>query len=368
VSIDVTTWLEGVYLGNTMRDYLVAILLILLGVFASRFSNAYLGVTLQRLTRLTHSTVDDQIAEGAVGPLSAGFFLAFCKLAQLSLKLSETVNTFASNALFAAAALLAGVITNRAMDVVFREIIQPWSYDLGGQKDDQLGIFARKFGKATLWILLIIVTMEHVGLDMISLVTGLGLGGLAVALAAQETVANLLGSFQILADRPFLVRDWVKVVGRFGYVTEIGLRSTKIMTRGRILVSVPNKLLAESEIENWSIGGDLKVDTQVGLVYQTSAEHLEQATAILHEILDAQPGLGEGHLVHFLHFDESSLTLQITYFVTDIPGYWDIQHQVNVEIKRRFDAAGLDFAFPTRTIHMAKEEKEEKEEKYRPLG
>ena len=338
-------------LGNSFRAYITAVLIVALGFLLSRAFRWLIKKSFGRIGKLTKNEVDDLLLNQAVGPLSGIVFLLFCYAGGLLLAMPERVRDSYNNTLFVIGAILVGNFAIRAVDILFRRALQPWAVRSGF--DDQIAGFLRKFLKIIVGLLLVATTLDHVGFDVVSLVTGLGIGGLAVAFAAQQTLGNVLGSIQILSDRPFSVGDWIRAEGHWGEVVEIGLRSTKIMTRGRIMVVIPNAKLAEACIENVSVGKNLAVNLELGLIYGTSAKQMQHAVEILKHILESQEGVLNEMLVHFLAFDASSLTIKCTYFVTNIRKFWDVQHLVNLQIKAEFDEANLDFAFPTQTLHIA---------------
>ncbi|MED5463312.1 MAG: mechanosensitive ion channel family protein [Myxococcota bacterium] len=339
------------FAGNTPQTYLTAVLLIGLGFILSRGLRWLLGGIFNSVGQLTKNTVDDLLLSQAIRPVTGIFFLLFWYAAGLLLKMPVTLRLIYHNVLFVVGAVFVGAFALGTLDIFFRKVLEPKIHHSGF--DTQIAVFIRKFLKMAAIVLVAAITLEHIGLDVLSLITGLGIGGLAVALAAQQTLGNVLGSIQILSDRPFSVGDWIRINGYWGEVTEIGLRSTKLRTRGKILVIIPNNKIAEAPIENVSVGRNLAVNLELGLVYQTTAARLQEAVDILTTILDEQEGVLSEKLIHFLAFDASSLTIKCTYFVTSIGTFWDVQHQVNLRIKERFDQAGLDFAFPTQTLHVA---------------
>ena len=338
-------------MGNSIRGYLMAGLFVVLGFLLSRALRWILQKSFRRITQITKSEMDDLLLEQAVVPLSGILFLLFCYAGGLLLHMPDRIRNTVNNTLFVIGALLVGAFAVKAVDIIFRKGLQPWATRSGF--DDQIAAFIRKFLKLLVGFLLLATTLDHVGFDVVSLITGLGIGGLAVAFAAQQTLGNVLGSIQILSDRPFSVGDWIRTEGFWGEVTEIGLRSTKILTRGQIMVVIPNSKLAEASIENVSVGKNLAVNLELGLEYGTSGGEVQIAVEILKNILEEQEGVLKKKLVHFLAYDASSLTIKCTYFVSNIRKFWDIQHEVNVKIKDAFDGQGLAFAFPTQTVHVA---------------
>lgn len=344
--------LAEVVLGNSLRDWLTSALVVLLAVLLARMLRGWVAELAKRLTSLTASQFDDHLIDGSVGPGSGLVVIAGMHFSFAILEMPEGVRGFLQQSLLIAAAVLLTVIGLRAIDSLFGHLVRPWLRRATGPVDEQVVRYGRFFLKLIIVVTVAVMVLERVGLNVMSLVTGLGIGGMAVALAAQETLGNVMGSFQILTDRPFTVGDWVRVGGHMGVVQEIGLRSTKILKRGNILLIIPNKTIAQVELQNLSVGGDLAVEIDLGLVYGTSADRMERAVELVRTILEERDDVAAHSLLHFLQFADFSLVLRCTYYVLDLHRYWDVQHGVNLEIKRRFDAEGLSFAFPTRTVHM----------------
>lgn len=351
----VSAFLEGlgeqVLLGNSLREYLVVGLIITAGVMISRLTRFVMGRYLPRLTKATTTGLDDLIIGGAIGPLSAMVLLPTFHLCVYILDMPAALRALLIDGLVVAFTLLLTTIAVRSVDALFRA----WGARqarVGKGVDPQVVAFGRKFAKILVVLIAVLVVLERVGLDIMSLITGLGIGGLAVALAAQETLGNVLGSLQIMTDQPFSVGDFIRYDGTFGQVRDIGLRSTKLLTGSGVRVVVPNKRLAEGVIENCSVHQGITVQFSVGLIYGTSADQIELAVRLLREIVGGHDSVSPEVKVNFLAFGASSLDLNVVYFITDFANNLSVQHDINMAIKRRFDEQGLDFAFPTRTVHM----------------
>ncbi len=346
-------YLEGIVLGNSVRIWITAAGVLFLSVILARLIRGKIASLAGHLTRATKTNFDDRLIENSVGPASSLAVLAGFHFAVAILEMPEGMRSILQRGLLIAAAVLMSVLILRAIDVLFVEVVRPWA-SRDGEVDEQLIRYGRFFLKLIVVAVSGVMVLERVGLNVMSLVTGLGIGGMAVALAAQETLGNMMGSLQIMTDHPFGIGDWVRVRGHMGIVQEIGLRSTKIMTRSRIMVVIPNKALAESDIQNLSVGGDLAVELALGLVYDTTADQMDRAVGILRELFVERPDIADQTQIQFLEYADFSLVIQCTYYIKDLARYWDVQHQVNVQIKRLFDAEGLSFAFPTQTVHLVK--------------
>ena len=196
------------------------------------------------------------------------------------------------------------------------------------------------------------------GVKISALVASLGIGGAALAFASKDTIANLFGSISIVADRPFVLGDWVKVGDVEGIVDNVGVRSTRIRTFQKTLVTIPNSVLANESVDNYSKMPTRKVVMTVGLTYSTTADQIEAIIADFKDLLNKNSGVENGsELVNFVKFNDSSLDIQLIYYTynTDLAGYLDTMQSVNLSIMRAVEARGLSFAFPSSSIYIEKQ-------------
>ncbi|MDF7806845.1 mechanosensitive ion channel family protein [Pontiellaceae bacterium B12219] len=189
-----------------------------------------------------------------------------------------------------------------------------------------------------------------------TILTGLGVGGLAVALAAQETIKNFFGSLVIFADKPFELGERIKVGGHDGSIEEVGFRSTRIRTLDGHLVTVPNGELANMMIQNVSKRPFIKRVMNVTVTYDTSPEKVQEAIDILKELLENHEGMKEDlpPRVFFSDFNDCSLNIIAIYWYHP-PEYWKyMEHAngLNMELLKRYNEAGIEFAFPTQTLYV----------------
>jgi MscS family membrane protein len=207
---------------------------------------------------------------------------------------------------------------------------------------------------ATLFgLVAILVIADSLGAHVETFLAGLGIGGLALALAAQDTIANMFGSFVVVLDRPFTVGDAVRIAGNEGTVEDIGLRSTRLRTAERTLIVVPNKTVASEAITNLSRMPQRRVEQTIGLTYDTTPEKMEAILGDLRALIPADPDVHPSLIsANFSRFSESSLDIQIVYYTAN-PGWqrhMDVRERINLKIMRAVAARGLAFAFPTQTV------------------
>jgi MscS family membrane protein len=208
-------------------------------------------------------------------------------------------------------------------------------------------VFAVVFG--------VLVIAQNQGLPVQSFLAGLGIGGLAFALAAQDTIANLFGSFVVVVDQPFKVGDVVRIGSNEGTVEDIGLRSTKIRTAARTLIVIPNKSVAGEAITNFTRMPQRRVDQTLGLTYDTTPEQMQAVLEDIRTLLREDPGVHpQTIIVHFANYGPSSLDIQLVWFAADPDwaAHMAVRERINLKIMRAVAARGLSFAFPTQTVSL----------------
>ncbi|HEU18676.1 MAG TPA: mechanosensitive ion channel family protein [Deltaproteobacteria bacterium] len=197
------------------------------------------------------------------------------------------------------------------------------------------------------------------GKPMTTLLAGLGIGGLAVALAAQDTLKNLFGSFMLMIDKPFVVGDWVRIEGEHATVEEIGLRSTRIRTFSGHVIAIPNEKMASMSIENVQVRPFIRRRMNVTITYDTPPDKVEKAVALIRDILADRPELVPDRppKVHFNDFNDTSLNILVSYWFrhNDFWASVAFDEMVNFQIMRAFEAEGIEFAFPTTTTYLAQD-------------
>ncbi len=221
--------------------------------------------------------------------------------------------------------------------------------------DDQLVPFATKTLKLLVIIMGFLIVLQNFGVNVMSLIAGLGLGGLALALAAQDTAANLFGSITILLDRPFQIGDWIKVGDTEGHVEEVGFRSTRVRTFYNSLISIPNSTMAKEKIDNMGARPTRRVRHTLGLTYGTSEETIRQFTEQIKLLLAKNPLIiHENATVALRELGDFSLHILLNYFVQvkETNQEVEIQQEVLFEVMRIAKNLKVDFAFPTETHYL----------------
>jgi MscS family membrane protein len=233
--------------------------------------------------------------------------------------------------------------------------ISQWVSSAESELDDHLLPFVRKFLRIAVVIVAALVVVQNLGFSITGLIASLGIGGLAVALAAQDTLANVFGSFMIIADRPFRIGDVIKYDSVEGKVEEVGFRSTRIRTLDRALVSVPNRLITNTAVTNMTRITERRVRITIGVTYDTTSAQMRQALEAIRALLASHAGLDQtSSLVYFNDFGASSLDILVQYFTltTAIPEHLAIREEVGLRVMDELERLGLQIAFPSRTVYL----------------
>jgi MscS family membrane protein len=219
--------------------------------------------------------------------------------------------------------------------------------------DEQLFPIVRKSLKVFVTVVAVLVTTQNLGLNITGVLASLSIGGLALGLAAQDTLANLFGAVAIFLDKPFRIGDRIRLDAVDGTVETIGLRSTRVRNLDGHLVTIPNKTMGNATITNVSRRPTIKTEMNLGITYDTTYEKVQEALKILEEVYRGHK-MTHDVWISLNKFADSALNIFIVHWWsgTEQQPYLAGMQELNLEIKRRFDAAGIDFAFPTQTLHV----------------
>ena len=315
----------------------------------------YLPKLFVKIFRRDDATAQDAFVNVFAKPLSlivkaVGIFLAVTNL-PLNSVLSVSVYAAALKILrIAIIILVSSAVQNFVMNipVLFTSI----SEKFGGVNMTLIPFFT-KLGKALGIVFTVVIVVDEFGYDVTSLITGLGLGGLTFALAAQDIASNFMAGITILTDKPFAVGDWISVGGMEGIVEEMNFRSTRIRTFDNALITVPNSKLSNDSVTNWTKMQYRKTNIIIGLLYSTTRETLQAVINDIYSELSAFEEIKtDSLLVKFDNFSASSLDVKISYnsFPIPAPAHMALKEKVQLKIMEVVEKHETDFAYNTLTI------------------
>jgi len=357
-------WLERTLgqklFGISLWQLILAFLIIVVGTFIRRLLQTYVEAKIAALFEKTKATWDDMLFEAIRRPLNAFIMMGAIHIAAFILVFR--IERFPSNFIGKSYTVCLGIIiiwgVYRLVDVVANyldEVLSKDDTELRGQftplATRAMRIFIVVIGSLTV--------LATIGVNVNGLIGGLAVGGIAISMAAADTVANFIGTFNILTDKPYKVGDWISIGSDVdGTVEEIGFRSTKIRTFGKTLLTVPNGKINKATVNNWSRMPKRRVKMTIGVTYDTAPAQMRELLDRIEKLLREDESVDQEYmLVQFTDFGPSSLDIFIYYFTksTVWKEYLDARQHVNLKIMDILEDMKLEFAFPTQTVHLTAE-------------
>ena len=345
-------FLQREFYDNTLSEYLICLAIIVGGILAVRIAGA---LTLRRLKtweKRTEGTFDDFLVDRISG---TGIPLAYLAIAQASLRvltLTPRVERIIDIAGIVIMTVLVILFTVSLVRYGFEEYMRKGGAD--ASKDRALkGVVS--LTKALVWVTGTLFLLDNLGFKISAVVAGLGIGGIAVALAAQSILGDLFGYFIILFDRPFEIGDFVVVGEHTGVIERFGIKTTRIASINGEQIVVSNKDLTDSRVRNYRRMAKRRVMFRVGVTYQTPVERLREIPGIVEGIFREIEGATLDR-AHFFSYGDFSLIHEIVYYLdgNDYTKYMDVQQMANLRIYEEFEKRQIKFAYPTQTLYLGK--------------
>jgi MscS family membrane protein len=339
--------------GNTPTHYAIAALFLVGAVVLRRLVTRLLFGFFRRLAARTRTTLDDKLFPALEAPVGSLIALIGAVAALKVLKLSATGDQTVRYVSTMAFSLVIFWLLLRAFNTLLEHL-------QGVALERQMGIAAfmpwiRKTLLVVFVVFGILMVAQSLGADVKAFLAGLGIGGLAFALAAQDTLANVFGSVVVAVDQPFKIGEFVRIGGNSGVVEDIGLRSTKLRGADKSLTIVPNKTVASEPVVNLSRFTQRRVEQVLGLTYASSADELQAIMAEFKAIILAREEVDPTSvMVFFRDFAASSLDIWIVYLTkdADFQRHMHVRQDINLALMRAVEARGLSFAFPSQSIYL----------------
>lgn len=339
--------------GNTVTHYVICALFLVIAILLRRFLTTIFFNQLKKIAAKTETTFDDKLFPAMEAPVAAFVMVTGIFAALKVLKLSET----ADHSIAAGSTVAFSLVIFWGLLRAFDAIIDHAS-ELAKEKQLGIAAFMPWIKKSLIAVFVVVgalLVIQSLGGDVRAILGGLGIGGLAFALAAQDTIANLFGSLVVAVDQPFKIGETVRIGTHTGTVEDIGLRSTKIRLVDKSLVVMPNKMVSSEAIVNLSRFTQRRVEQVLGLHSETTPAQIEALVDELRELLTADPEVDPTSvMVYFRDFNTSSLDVWIVYASRDADFKMGaaLKQRMNLAIMRAVAARGLSFAFPTSVMHL----------------
>lgn len=336
--------MQQVIFGNRVLDYITFFSFLIIGILIVYIFNIIILRRIKKWGKVTIETI-----EKTVLPL---LYFGVFYLAVGTLKLNPAINN-AINVL--------GIVLLTIFSIRFLVSIANYSiefYFIKREKDPAKrqslkGILA--IVKVIIWGLAIVFLLDNLGFKISAVIAGLGIGGVAVALAAQAILGDLFSYFAIFFDRPFEVGDFIIIGDYLGSVEHIGIKTTRIRSLGGEQLIFSNTDLTNSRVRNYKRMQKRRVVFKLGVTYQTGLDKLKEIPKVIENVIKNIKDTGFDR-AHFFQYGDFSLVFEVVYYImgSDYNKYMDIQQEINFAIKEEFEKRGIEFAYPTQTLFLEK--------------
>jgi small-conductance mechanosensitive channel len=345
-------FLQREFYHNRVSEYLLCLAILAGGILAVKVIQSLATRRLKAWAEKSPTTYDDFLVGRIRG---TGVPLAYLGIAQASLRvltLTPRVERIIDMAGIVLMTLLAIVFTVSLVRYGFEEYSRKRGEDATSDRALR-GVIG--LTKALVWIIGVLFMLDNLGFRISTVVAGLGIGGIALALAAQTILGDLFGYFVILFDRPFEIGDFVVVGDHMGVIERFGIKTTRIASLNGEQIVVSNKDLTDSRVRNFKRMAKRRVAFRLGVTYQTPLERLREIPGIVADVFREIEGATLDR-VHFFSYGDFSLIYEIVYYVdgNDYTRYMDIQQKANLRIYEEFGKRRIEFAYPTQTLYLAK--------------
>lgn len=349
------TFLHQKMFGNELSSWAIGLLIAIAVLVILRILRSLIKYRLGALVGKTQTDIDDLVVE---------------LLGKTSFLLLLVISIYAGSLVLSLPSRLSGLLKSIAVIAFLIQVgfwgsgvLSFWINQYRKQRleEDAAGVTTISalgfLGRLVIWSMILLLGLQNLGVNVHALLAGLGIGGIAVALAAQNILGDLFASISIVLDKPFVIGDFIIVDEHLGTIERIGLKTTRIRSLFGEQIVMSNNDLLKSRIHNYKRMFNRRITFSLGVVYQTSFDKLKAIPQIIKEIVEHQENTRFDR-AHFKEYGDFSLNFEIVYYVLspDFNLYMDIQQKINLEIFHRFEEEGIEFAYPTQTLLLQKEE------------
>lgn len=339
------------FYGNTVQNWGISLLIILSSIVAGKICYWIFGNIIKKFTSKTATKIDDIIIDMIEEPFVLAIAIMGLWLGLSRLDFSEDGYIWLDKIYHVLITINITWLVARLINAIIEEYIIPLAEKTETNLDNQIMPIIQKGVRSIIWILGIIVALNNAGYDVGALIAGLGIGGLALAMAAKDSVSNIFGGIMIFTDKPFKVGERIKINGFDGTITEVGIRTSRMRTLEGRLVMIPNSQFIGNMVENVSAEPTRKIVLNLGLTYDTSVEEIEKAISVLKKIGNSNENIENNFIISFDSFGDFSLGIKFIYYIKKESDIFETQTEINLAILKEFNANQLSMAYPTQTIY-----------------
>ncbi|MCX8202664.1 MAG: mechanosensitive ion channel family protein [Candidatus Micrarchaeota archaeon] len=345
--------------GNTVFDYLIALGMFFLTWIAIFAVKRIILVQLKEIAKRTKTTLDDKMIEYVNGINIFFYIVLSVYISTLFIVIPDFIGKITYYSLLITLAYYVVKFVHKVIEHLFGKIEAEQAKIYRETDFSQLHLM-RDIVKAVIWFIAILLFLSNLGFDITALIAGLGIGGIAVAFALQNVLSDIFASFSIYFDKPFKKGDYIVVGNEKGTIKKIGLKTTRIESVEGDEVIVANKMLVDSVIHNYKKMNFRRATFTFGVAYETPVNKLEKVPEIIKEIIESKRHDGKEiakvERVFFKSFGDSALIYEVLYTISsnDYNVFAKVQHEINLEILKRFRKEGISMAYPTRTVYLKK--------------
>ena len=355
--MDITSFLSQTYFDNTIVSYLIFFLIAAGFVVVGKIIYYFSKTLLRRFANKTQTKFDDILIDMIEEPLLIFIVILGLRVGWefLSFPNYPIIPKYYGHILYMIITLNVAWFISRFLDSLIENYLLPLTQKTKTDLDDHLLPIIRKIISVIVFGIAIITILDEFGIEIGPMLAGLGIGGLAFALASKDLISNLFGSTTVLLDKPFSLGDWIKIGDYEGFVREIGIRTTQIETFEGSFIYIPNSKFTQNEVENISRRWARRMKMTIGLTYNMNSQKIKKAKELIKDVIVSEEGTSkEKIMINFTEFGDFSKNIMVIYWVTDTSNYFNIVDSINFKIMESFEAHKIEFAFPTQTIELVK--------------
>ncbi|MDR1583564.1 MAG: mechanosensitive ion channel family protein [Prevotellaceae bacterium] len=334
-------FLDKIFWENSVKEWIISLLMIVVAIIANKLVVLLNRTVLRKISAKSSSKIDNILLDSLEKPVMFGIMLVAVWFATARLNMETKIHNVIETAYHILIVLNVTWGVSKFSSLLISEY--------GGRISNRLLPLIKRTVLTIIWIIGSVTALNNIGVGIASILGVLGVGGVSIALAAQDTLKNIFSGITIVTDSPFSIGDIIQFDSYEGVVQDIGLRSTRILTYEQRIVSVPNYKLMDASIINISAEPSRRVVIKLGLTYDTSPQKMQEAIAILKKIPEIVSEIEINTVAVFSDFGDFALGITYIYYIKKNLDIRESTSKVNFEILNNFSEAGLNFAFPTQT-------------------